>query len=141
MTELFRVSIHTANRVLPLGELQQCEGVSVPSLQCEPSHLTPLMLDFDVMLKQLDEQPRCYVEPDGSFVCRGERQGRAWSWEGNLYEGAGVVQYIDLWGACPAAALQPLWRLLPNHPVIQVSHAALYLDSNHFHQWLDERWG
>ena len=80
-----------------------------PTLAVPPGELTvPLPVGFDDALARLGQLPRCYAEPDGSFVWTSPREGLRWQVDGNLFERDGGLLLVDLKGSCPPAELDQL---------------------------------
>ncbi len=71
----------------------------------------PLSLSFEELSARLATWPKLQMELDGSFVWRGpdrETPDRSWQVDGMIYDRAGVIEYVELKGSCPAAAWQRL---------------------------------
>ena len=62
-----------------------------------------LSVAFDHACAMLTRLPRMFIEPDGSFVWRGNSaDGRPWQVDGNLIDQGDVLAYVELHGCCPA---------------------------------------
>ena len=115
-----------------------------PTLVIPPADLVePLPIGFDECSARLDALPRLFVEPDGSFVWRGEDRG-GWQVDGNLYERDGCVLYVELKGTCPAAAFDRLasaWGWPTAAFVAQLVRAGVFLDEATFRRHAAARGG
>jgi len=109
-----------------------------PTLAVVPGELIePLPAGFDEALDHLSRLPRCYAEPDGSFVWTSRREGRRWQVDGNLFERNGGLLLVDLKGSCPAAELDQLLACFgpPETPfVFQLVRSAVFVDAAVFRQ-------
>lgn len=65
---------------------------------------SPLAISFETAQQRLEELPKLYFEPDGSFVWSGIDHQVF----GMLYDAAGRLQYVELRGRCS----QSVWRSL-----------------------------
>lgn len=67
-------------------------------------HGQPLRISLERALAKLEQLPRMFVEPDGSFLWTGDDSGSSghWQLEGTVYDDGQVVRYVDLHGHCPA---------------------------------------
>jgi hypothetical protein len=65
-------------------------------------------LSFETACRRLQELPRLFIEPDGSFVWRGPQ----WQLDGLLVDRAEHVLYVELKGCCPEDALRDLLSCL-----------------------------
>ena len=73
----------------------------------------PLAMGFETARERLEVLPRMFIEPDGSFVWRGETKVReAWQVDGNLIDRGDVLAYVELKGVCPSERLDELLRAL-----------------------------
>lgn len=61
----------------------------------------PMNLSGDDCLAALARLDRAFVEPDGSFVWRGDQGGRSWQVDGSIHERDGRVLLAELKGHCP----------------------------------------
>lgn len=137
----FHISLHAlkADRSAPASELVEVERRAVRPLQLQPADLArPFDVTFDDAGDRLSALPRMFFEPDGSFVWRGERDGRTWQVDGNLYDGGGRLQYVDLKGECPSDEFDRILTALgwpATTIVIQLTRHALYLSERDFREW------
>lgn len=61
----------------------------------------PMQVAGDDCLAALARLERAFVEPDGSFVWRGEHGDRGWQVDGTIHERDGRVLFAELKGNCP----------------------------------------
>jgi hypothetical protein len=151
---------------MPEGDLCQLPAVEVPgpvggSCRVTPWQLqdhqrsTPLVRSFEEVAAQLEQLPRLYFEPDGSFVWVGEEEPtsgdddavvdpaqhsahRRWQVDGNLYDLHGRLLYIELKGHCPPERFDQLLSACgwPQQEVLfQLLREALYLSESDFRRW------
>ncbi|MEM1068582.1 MAG: hypothetical protein AAGI63_06790 [Planctomycetota bacterium] len=78
----------------------------------------PIESSFEAAEERLKGLPKLYFEPDGSFVWALD-EGRQQVF-GMVYDAAGAIQYIELWGRCERITWQ------------QIVHAATGSQSSHF---------
>ena len=64
----------------------------------------PLHVSLEDALANLEQLPRMFVEPDGSFLWTSGAVAPDWRLEGTIYDDGRVVRYMDLCGDCPLAA-------------------------------------
>ena len=68
---------------------------------------------FEDVVANLSALPRLFIEPDGSFVWRGESaDGQLWQLEGNLIDRGEVLDYVELKGTCPSERVDDVLRAL-----------------------------
>lgn len=131
----FDIVVHRRPAVVMAGGVHVDDRGAWPTLAIPPAELAdPLPIRFDEALGRLDALPRLFVEPDGSFVWRGE-EGGGWQVDGNLYERDGRVLYLELKGRCPAAAFERLataWDWPAAAFVVQLVRAGVFLDEPSF---------
>lgn len=95
-------------------------------------------LSFEEALARLGQLERMFCEPDGSFVWTSPQQAERWQLDGNLYDRAGRLLFVDLKGACPQEALDRLLSALgwPQTPLVfQLTREALFLDEAEFRRF------
>jgi hypothetical protein len=70
-----------------------------------------LPVTFDDALVDMARLPRLFIEPDGSFVWRGnDANGSEWQVDGNLIDRGDVLAYVELNGCCPSERFNELLR-------------------------------
>jgi len=73
----------------------------------------PLAVTFDDAAAALAVLPRMFLEPDGSFVWRGQDGGGgAWQLDGNLIDRGKVLDRVELKGICPPERLDEVLAAL-----------------------------
>jgi hypothetical protein len=79
-----------------------------------------LTVTFDAVLARLELLPRLFIEPDGSFVWRGNTDdGQDWQLDGNLIDRGDLLDYVELKGTCPSERLDEILQALdwPEEPL------------------------
>ena len=132
-------TFHTALHVRP-ESATRVEAVEVAGHRFHPIDASrdiarPFPVSFEDVAAALERFQRMIIEPDGSFVWTGDEGEQRWQVEGNLYDRAGKLLYVELWGNCPAAAFDQLLGALgwPRTEILfQLVHEAIYLDETDF---------
>ncbi len=131
----FEVSLHAmpvTDGPVPAGPPLQDQWGTWPTLALRPEQFSePLPVNFDEALERLGQLPRCYAEPDGSFVWTSPREGLRWQVDGNLYERDERVLLVDLKGSCPPAEFDQLlacFGVPPAAVVAQLVRSAVSID-------------
>jgi hypothetical protein len=136
----FRISIHAR----PPGEIAsrsiRLDGMEVQMLQLEPAQRTrPLRVSFEEAVECLEQLPRMFVEPDGSFVWVGQRDASTWQLDGCLYDRDQHIIYVDVAGTCPLQQFDQLLSAFgwPDAPLIfQVVQQAVFLGEHDFRNFV-----
>ena len=131
----FEVSLHAmpvTDGPVPAGPPLQDQWGTWPTLALRPEQFSePLPVNFDEALERLGQLPRCYAEPDGSFVWTSPREGLRWQVDGNLYERDERVLLVDLKGSCPPNEFDQLlacFGVPPAAVVAQLVRSAVSID-------------
>jgi hypothetical protein len=94
---------------------------------------------FEQAQTSLTQLNRMYCEPDGSFVwVSSQNEDPRWQVDGNLYDRAERLLFVDVKGSCPAEAFDQLLNSLgwPETAVVfQLAHEAVLLDEPEFRRW------
>lgn len=128
-----------ASPVQPCGEQavelagKQWPGVVLPS----PHLPQPWLQSWEETFEKLEQLPRLYSEPDGSFT---------WSYEGEqlagvLYDREGKMCYAELFSQCTRRLLTPFLTACgapQQRFVFQLAQAGIVLDEATFLAFLDE---
>jgi len=135
----FEVTLHAAPaESMPVGPPLADRWGKWPTLALPPGELTePLPVGFDDALERLGQLPRCYAEPDGSFVWTSPREGPRWQVDGNLFERNGGLLLVDLKGSCPPAELDNLLACFGGADavcVFQLVRSAVFVSEDVFRQ-------
>lgn len=99
----FHCSVHA----LPTG-VNEGAVVSLPegefrTLAMRRDKLAAAMsVSFEQAYETLARLPRMFIEPDGAFVWVSSSGETKWQIDGNLYDRAGLLIFVDLKGYCPA---------------------------------------
>ncbi|HZZ73013.1 MAG TPA: hypothetical protein VFE24_12235 [Pirellulales bacterium] len=121
------------------GPIIQIDGHTFRPIELAAQQLeTALPVSFEEAGAALAELPQLYLEPDGSFVQVSAAGEPSWQVEGNLYDCAGRLLYVELKGTCPAAALDRLlaafgWPAVSL--VFQLVRTGIFLDELEFRRW------
>jgi hypothetical protein len=95
-----------------------------------------LAASFDQAHSRLERLPRLFIEPDGSFVWRGnDASGGEWQVDGNLIDRGESLAYVELKGCCPAEQFDELLAALgwPAQPLaFQLPRRGVTLDEAEF---------
>lgn len=79
----------------------------------EPPGTKSLPVTFEAALLALEQLPRMFAEPDGSFVWTSPPGADShWQVDGNLVDGGERLYYAELKGSCPPDALDQLLACL-----------------------------
>ena len=138
----FRISIHAR----PPGEIPsrsiRLDGTEYQMLQLEPAQRTrPLQISFEEAVERLEQLPRMFVEPDGSFVWVGQQDASTWQLDGCLYDRDQHIVYVDVAGTCSPQQFDLLLSTFgwPDAPLIfQVVQQAVFLDERNFRNYIGE---
>jgi hypothetical protein len=135
----FDVSLHVRPANATPGDTVRLGAQTVETL-CLPATVAPepFEVSFEDAFAALATLPRMFVEPDGSFVWTGEDEAGRWQVDGNLYDRAGRLLYIDLAGACPAAEFDRLLATFgwPAAEVMfQLKREGVWVDEAAFRGW------
>lgn len=111
---------------------------STPS-ETQTPHL-PFVVSFEEVFAALENWPRMYIEPDGSFVWVGEEVSpdglsTAWQLDGHLYDRAGRLLFVELQGTCPVSAFEQLLcicQLPVSQATIELRRVGQFLDCASF---------
>ena len=135
----FDVSAHARSGEAPLGPVithggQTFETLEVPAA----SQAVPFDVTFEDVSDALSTWPRMFVEPDGAILWTGDDAQGRWQVDGNLYDRAGRLIYVDLAGNCPQAEFDRLLAAL-GWPVtsvmLQLKREGVWLDEGAFRTW------
>jgi hypothetical protein len=99
---------------------------------------TTFACTFEEAAAQLEQLPRMYHEPDGSFVWVSSQQDTPWQVDGNLYDRNDRLLFVDLKGTCPPDQFDKLLTAFgwPHTPIMfQLVREAVFLDETTFRKW------
>lgn len=98
----------------------------------------PMPVSFEQAADRLQELPRMFFEPDGSFVWVGDEQGQRWQVDGQLTDRDGRLLFVELKGDCPANRFDQMLAAFgwPATPLIfQLTRHAVFLDEAEFRRF------
>lgn len=133
----FFVTVHARPPEAQPGPTITLAGRDVSTLRVPPQSLstTTFACGFEDAASALALLPRMYCEPDGSFVWASSHGEPAWQVDGNLYDRAERLLFVDLKGTCPAERFDELLRAFgwPAQAVVfQLTREAVFLDEAEF---------
>ena len=104
----FRVTLHARPAHCVEGGTVALAGQTVRTLAVRPDELAATTFDcsFETAIERLSRLERMYCEPDGSFVWTSSHGELAWQVDGNLFDRAGRLLFVDLKGCCPCRAVR-----------------------------------
>ncbi len=95
-------------------------------------------IDFESASAALARLERMFVEPDGSFVWVASSGTPVWQVDGQLFDRAGRLLFVDLKGSCPAERLDELLSAVgwPATPVMfQLARQAVFVSNQEFRRF------
>lgn len=136
----FHVTVHARTSDVRPGLTIALAGRQLSTLELSQESLgrSALACSFEEAAARLSLLPRLYCEPDGSFVWVSPRDEPSWQVDGNLFDRAGRLAFVDLKGTCPPAAFDALLSALgwpDQRLVFQLTREALLLDEAEFRRW------
>ena len=135
----FHISIHARPAEATVGPQVAIHGCSVPTLLVSHDALaTPFAVTFEQAGESLGKLERLFFEPDGSFVWTSGSGEPRWQVDGNLFDRAGRLLFVDLKGSCPPEQFDRLLAAFgcPAMPVMfQMVREAVFLDETAFRRY------
>ena len=132
----FHITIHTLPERPPNRKAMKIDDRSVESLQIDSKDSTQqLEKSFEQAASALEELPRMFFEPDGSFVWVSSLETIPWQLDGCLYDRQNRLQYVELKGTCPREIFQQLLVAIgcvPARAMFQLVRQAVFLDEENF---------
>jgi len=133
----FCVTIHARPADATAGPAVQLAGGRFSTLAVAPATLAATLFDctFEEASERLEALERMFLEPDGSFVWTSSQSDQAWQVDGNLYDRAGRLSFVDLNGCCPAGEFDRLLAAFGwprTNFVFQLTREAIVLDEAEF---------
>jgi len=142
-TYRFWVHVHALPRGVDAAAREASSAMAPQPLPITAADVgEPLPIGFEEAYARLELMERMYVEPDGSFVQRSGQGPSAWQVEGNLYDRAGHLQYVELKGSCPRANFDDLLRALgwpEARLMFQPAAEGLYLSESEFRRFAERQ--
>ncbi len=136
----FHATIHARPAETAPGPVLHLAGADYVTLAVSPEALgaTTFACSFEEARAKLAVLERIYCEPDGSFVWVSSQFDQLWQVDGNLYDRAERVLFVDLKGSCPPKEFDRLLRCFgwPETPVMfQLVREAVLLGESEFRRW------
>ena len=135
----FQTTVHARSSEVFEGSEVKLGGHSVCTLLVLPTALAaPFAVSFEEAGIALGRLERLFFEPDGSFVWTSSGQEQQWQVDGNLFDRAGRLLFVDLKGTCPADQFDRLLAAFgwPATPVMfQLTRQAVFLDEAEFRRF------
>jgi hypothetical protein len=135
----FHATLHVRPAAATEAEAIDVGGRSLTPLVVPQEAIgTPFPIDFESVAAALAQLDRMFVEPDGSFVWVSPRDVAAWQVDGQLFDRAGRLLFVDLKGSCPAEKLDHLltatgWPAVP--VMIQLAREAVFVSDAEFRRY------
>ncbi len=134
------MSVHVLMQAWPQRFLETVcttpDGEQRTGLPIETSDLSDcLSVFFDDVLEQLQQWPRMFAEPDGSWVWVAEDASNGWQLDGQLHDGPTGLLAMEVKGHAPVACWEALLRTLawPDRRILfQLIREGIYLDEQEF---------
>jgi hypothetical protein len=134
----FHVLIRPRPAAAQAGPVLSIAGVNCETLVVSPDSAALFDVSFETVCERLARLPRMFIEPDGSFVWTGvAADGQRWQLDGNLFDRADRLCYVDCKGQAPTDALDALLACLgwPKEPVLfEYVAAGVLLSESAFRQ-------
>lgn len=136
----FNVTIHARPADTMASANMQLAGGAFTALAVAPATLAATTFDctFEEASARLEALPRMFLEPDGSFVWTSPQSDQAWQVDGNLYDRAERLSFVDLNGCCPTADFERLLAAFgwpQTKLVFQLTREAVVLDETEFRRY------
>lgn len=135
----FQITFHARPAAVKEQGAAELAGGSYRTLEVPATALgTPFAMSFEMASEALAKLERMFLEPDGSFVWVSAAKEPSWQLDGVLYDRNERLLYVDLKGACTAAAFDRLLAALgwPETPVMfQLAREAVFLDEAEFRRY------
>jgi len=104
----FHATLWVSSPHLQKGPVVPLRGDRLATRMPDTSHdVDAFGITFEKAACEMEKLERMIVEPDGSFVYSGDDPAR-WQLEGNLFDRAGRLLNVQLWGNCPPATFDRL---------------------------------
>ena len=138
----YHVCLHARPADARTGPVKNLAGLELPTLEVIPAELPPLGASFEEATAALEALPRMYCEPDGSFVWVSSADGAPWQVDGNLYDRAGRLLFVDLKGCSPVSEFDRLLAACgwpATEVIFQLVREAIYLAEPEFRRFAAAR--
>ena len=139
----FHATLHAAPGNCPTKCRQDIDGQPMEVLDIAPGQLAACQFacSFEDAALHLAALERMHVEPDGSFVWVCGPDEPHWQVDGNLYDRAGKLQFVDLKGSCTLERFDELLRSFgwPRQQLIcQLVRHGVIVDEREFRRWAND---
>jgi hypothetical protein len=136
----FHVAIHARPASVSVGEQIQANEHTIQTLAV-PSAEQALLFDisFEQVSNSLEDAPRLFIEPDGSFVWVSADNPPLWQIDGHLWDRNGRLFALELRGYCPENELAFLLSTIgwPQTQIMfRVIEHAVFIDEAGFRRWV-----
>lgn len=135
----FHITIHARSADVKEGGAAELAGESYRTLDVPAAALgTPFAMSFEMASEALAKLERMFLEPDGAFVWVSAANEPSWQLDGVLYDRDERLLYVDLKGACTAAAFDRLLDALgwpQTSMMFQLAREAVFLDEAEFRRY------
>jgi hypothetical protein len=137
----FQIVIHARGEDASRAAEVEIDGEQYQTLRVDTASSEPFAITFEQAAAALDELPRMFIEPDGSFVWVASWEEASWQVDGVLYDRDDRLLLVDLKGSCLPEQFDRLLTALgwPATPVMfQLVQHAVYVDEaeyRRFMQW------
>jgi hypothetical protein len=140
----FHATIHALPTDAAAGPTLNLGGPTFATLSVTPETLAGTSFDssFEEAAACLARLERMYCEPDGSFVWVSAQAETVWQVDGNLYDRAGRLLFVDVKGTCPQEDFDRLLNCFgwPRRKVMfQLVREAVLLEERAFRRWASTR--
>src|SRR5215210_2293586 len=94
----FHVSVHARPAEATPGTSIVLGGQTYPTLEVPRATIAGTMMacTFEEAAARLAKLPRMFIEPDGAFVWVSPQGETPWQVDGNIYDRAGALAFVDL---------------------------------------------
>lgn len=125
---------------MQLGPIVAIRGLRLQTLSVSPAALgEPMGASFEAAQSHLNELPRMFFEPDGSFVWVGEVGDlKPWQVDGVVYDRNASLHVVEMKGSCSETAFDTLLSAFgwPGTDLIfQLTDEGVFIDEGEFRRF------
>ena len=135
----FHATIHPMPAAAPGPKVALAAAIySTLAVPQELLAATTFPCSFEEATAELNRLERIYCEPDGSWVWVSSQGEPLWQVDGNLYDRAERLLFVDVKGSCPPQEFDRLLACFgwPQTPVMmQLVREAVLLEESEFRRW------
>jgi hypothetical protein len=136
----FFITVHAQPPNMGAGPQLERKGQTFGTLQVDREVLstTTIASSFETARTKLEQLPRMFCEPDGSFVWVSPQTAPAWQVDGNLYDRDERLLFVDLKGTCPADEFDQFLSALgwpETRLMFQLTREAVFLAEDEFRRF------